>query len=344
MLDDTPLKSTRGLLVLRAIRGVGEVSSQALLEAFTTFEEMLRAAPETFKGVVNSRVVAAVTDRNVLEQAAIEAGRTVERAARDGVRVISRFDDEWPRRLNDCDPEISVLYIAGNLATCERSVACVGTRHPTKYGEMVTARLAGVLAGSGWAIVSGLADGVDWISHMAAIEAGTPTIAVLGSGLDTWRSDAAMAMAERIIAAGGCVVTEQPYGRAQDAGTLIRRNRIQAALSVAVFPMQMGLESGTMHTVRYALTEGRRLFAPVPPEKFAEEAENEGVFAILGSAEEFTRKVTMKDQLRDKVLSDFGAAPVATAIPGRDHYPQMLAALEEALGRMEPARTPAPTL
>lgn len=336
---DTGLRSTIGLVALRSIHGVGEATAEGLLARFTTFREMLEAPPEAFKGAANQTLAASLRSADIVGAAMNSASATLEAATGVGARLISPYDEDFPARLHDCDPKISVLYVAGDLSIAERSVACVGTRDPSDYGATVTDKVATFLATSGWTIVSGLARGVDWISHQAALRAGVPTLAIIGSGLDSFYSDEAAKLADRIVEEGGCVITEQPFGRKADQGTLIRRNRIQSGISVATFALQFNIDSGTMHTVRYAISQGRPIFCPSTPARFAAEPMNAGADAVTGlTGSEFAQVIEMKESVRQVVEERFATTPVGRAIGSRDDYPKVLEALEANLAVLRNAR------
>ena len=117
---------------------------------------------------------------------------------------------------------------------------------------------------TGWSIVSGLARGIDTISHRTAIDHEAPTIAVLGGGLDRIYPAQNKGLAARILEAGGTLISEQPPGERTRPQHLVARDRLQSGLSVAVVVAQSGLHSGTMHTARFAASQGRAIFCAIP--------------------------------------------------------------------------------
>lgn len=339
-VQDLNLKSAAGLLSLLSVRGIGDTTADKIVGRFSSFGEILDAPESAFKGVANATISATLRTPATIEEAHTAARRVIDQAEANGVDLISIYDDAYPSRLFDCSPRPMLLYVKGDLRTAERSVACVGTREPTEYGRVATDRITTFLAENGWAIVSGLAKGVDSIAHEAALRVGVPTIAVLGSGLDAISSPRAVDLGDRILDAGGCVVTEQPFGRENDAGTLIRRNRMQCGLSVATFMLQCDVESGTMHTVRYAISQGRPLYAPHTPARFADEDKNRGADIItLLNGRDLCNRIEMKTELRDRVMAKFADRPVASSIAGREDYPRILEELEASLTNASQAVT-----
>lgn len=145
------------------------------------------------------------------------------------------------------------------------TVAIVGTRKPTKYGEMVAHELAYAVAKRGGVVVSGLAFGIDSIAHRGALEAGGVTVAVLGTPIDQIYPRAHLGLAEKIVETGGCVMSEVPpgavHGRDYHAKTcFLRRNRLISGLSDVVVIPEAAERSGSLNTAAHALEQGREIF------------------------------------------------------------------------------------
>lgn len=136
-------------------------------------------------------------------------------------------------------------------------VAIVGTRGITAYGRRVTEDFALALAGKGITIVSGLALGVDAAAHSAAIRAGGMHLAVLANGLDQILPASNTDLARRLLAAGGAIISEYPEGTPSLKQQFIARNRIVSGLSDVLLITEATEQSGTMHTARFALEQGR---------------------------------------------------------------------------------------
>lgn len=215
-----------------------------------------------------------------LESALQRARQSLEQYEDAGVRVLTFFDEHYPDQLRDLSDPPPVLYVRGDAAllASERLVAVVGTREPTRFGTTAAGELTGALAEDGWGIVSGLAKGIDTISHRSALQHDAPTVAVMGGGLDKIYPAENKGLAGEILDAGGTLVSEQPFGAQPRPQNLIARDRLQSGLSVAVLVAQCGLRSGTMHTARFAAGQGRPLFCPVP---HTENGANDGLRALL---------------------------------------------------------------
>jgi len=140
-------------------------------------------------------------------------------------------------------------------------VAVVGSRRPTAYGERITYQITSELAKAGAVIVSGLAIGVDSIAHRAALDAGGKTVAVLAQGLDRIYPAQHRGLAKEILAKGGALVSEYDVGTESYPGNFVARNRIIAALSMAVIVTEAAAKSGSLITARDAADIGRIVMA-----------------------------------------------------------------------------------
>ncbi len=154
------------------------------------------------------------------------------------------------------------LYLLGKLPEARvPTVAIVGTRRPTAYGQEVGYQLAFTLARQGVVIVSGLALGTDAIVHKAALDAGGTTIAVLAGGLDSMHPRSNRDLAIRILQGGGALISEYAPGETPFQGNFVARNRIVTGISDGLLVIEASAKSGTMHTANFALEQGRAVMA-----------------------------------------------------------------------------------
>ena len=156
-----------------------------------------------------------------------------------------------------------MLYFYGKIPEKRlKSVAIVGTRKPTKYGENIAYRLAYEVAKRGAVVVSGLAYGIDSIAHQGSLDAGGLTIAVLGTPIDQIYPRAHMELAERIVEQGGAVMSELAPGTPYfPKTTILQRNRIISGLADVVVIPEAAQRSGSLNTAAHALEQGREIFA-----------------------------------------------------------------------------------
>ena len=187
--------------------------------------------------------------------------------SRRGVRVVLPGEPEFPSQLLDLPEPPLALWIRGPLdlrAAALRSVAVVGARACTAYGERATAAVAGGLAEDGWAVVSGGAFGIDAAAHRAALAVGGPTVAVLACGVDVAYPRAHDALLAR-IADSGLVVSELPPGSQPLKHRFLARNRVIAALSRGTVVVEAARRSGAVSTASRALELGRVVMAVPGP-------------------------------------------------------------------------------
>jgi len=176
-------------------------------------------------------------------------------------RLLCCTDADFPPPLEHIPQPPAALFVAGDTGLLLRpQVAIVGARGATAGGLAHARRFASTLAQAGFVITSGMADGVDGAAHAAALEAGAPTIAVVGTGPDQVYPRKHQALAQA-IAARGALVSEFPPGTAPRADHFPRRNRLIAGLSLGTLVIEAGLKSGSLITARLAGEQGREVFA-----------------------------------------------------------------------------------
>lgn len=161
-------------------------------------------------------------------------------------------------------PTVDTLYVRSDNVEdlfSRPRVAIVGSRRVTPYGKAVTMQFAGELAKQGVVIVSGLAIGVDGFAHRAALEAGGLTIAVLPGSVETPYPSRHSGLAQGILEQGGALISEYPAGAIAYKNQFIERNRIVAGMSDALLITEAAINSGTMHTARFALEQGKDVLA-----------------------------------------------------------------------------------
>lgn len=193
-------------------------------------------------------------------------------------RPLRPGDGQYPERLERIADRPSELRVRGTLEPAARRVAIVGSRRADGYGEEMARDLAAGLARAGVSIVSGGARGVDAAAHLGALEAGGHTVAVLGTGVDVVYPAAHRDLYERILAAGGALVSELPDGSAARPEHFPRRNRIVSGISEAVVVVQAAAKSGALITAAWARSQGVPVLA-VPGD--ARDPLSEGPIGLL---------------------------------------------------------------
>jgi DNA processing protein len=181
------------------------------------------------------------------------------------MRRIELGDENYPTALLDLHAPPRVLWAIGDVATLKPPVvAIVGTRKATAYGTRVTRELAGALARAGACVVSGMARGIDGVAHVAALDAGGRTAAVLGTGVDVAYPAGHRPLHAR-IRRQGLLLSEELPGAHAGPGSFPRRNRIIAALASVTIVVEAGKDSGARITADDALELGRTVAAVPGP-------------------------------------------------------------------------------
>jgi DNA processing protein len=172
----------------------------------------------------------------------------------------------YPPSLAEITDAPPILFVRGNLEALLNvpGVAVVGTRKATANGLTIATRIATFLSNNGWAVISGLALGIDAAAHEGALLGTTATIAVLAHGLERASPRANEPLGLRILERGGAWVSEHPYGTTARPQYFVQRNRIQVGLSAASVIVEGELHSGSMTQAEYCLRYRRELFAVVP--------------------------------------------------------------------------------
>ncbi|WP_445676396.1 DNA-processing protein DprA (plasmid) [Pseudomonas aeruginosa] len=212
---------------------------------------------------IDPRIARALAEAGAWDAAMRAAESDREQAIKAGVQLFTHGGPGYPALLGMAADAPFFLYVKGALPL-QNTLAVIGTRAPTPRGSVVASKIAAHFASSGVSIVSGLAVGIDAAAHVAALDAGGHTVAVLGHGLQTIYPREHAALAERILDQGGALVSEYPFGTPLVPRRLFERDRIQAGLSQAVVMVQSKPDGGSMHTAKAALRYGRRLYVPAP--------------------------------------------------------------------------------
>lgn len=181
----------------------------------------------------------------------------------ENIRVITKFEKEYPTNLIGVKNCPVVLYIRGRFKKCDTdSVAIVGTRKMTAYGREVAEQFSSRLASVGVTVISGLALGIDSTAHISALENGGRTIAVIGCGLDSIYPVSNIGLAKRIINEDkGAIISEYPLSYPAFRQNFISRNRIISGLAKAVVVVEGAIKSGTILTANHAAEQGKTVFA-----------------------------------------------------------------------------------
>jgi DNA processing protein len=247
----TPLaeQERRDRLRLARTERIGPVAFKELLRRYRSAGAVLEALPEIARrggGSVRPATIEEI-DRE------LAAGEAL------GARLLVWGDADYPPQLAAVDPPPPVLWTLGEAAILNRkAVAVVGARIASASGQRFARGLASEVGQAGYAVISGLARGIDAAAHEGALPHGTA--AVLGGGVDDVYPPDNKGLYERLVAEG-CIVSESPVGHRAQARDFPRRNRIISGLSLGVVVVEAEIRSGSLITARLAAEQGREVFA-----------------------------------------------------------------------------------
>lgn len=253
------MSDIRHWIGLSMVRDIGPVTGRKLLAAFGSPESVFQANTDdliSLQGISRER---AGHIRKFCEWEAVET--YLGRMKFEGITAVPYPDERYPEALRNIEDAPLVLYMKGEYIPDDRfAIGVVGSRKHTAYGESVTQRIAGELAASGFTVISGLARGIDTLSHKSALAARGRTIAVLGSGPDVCYPAENRALTERIVSSG-CVMSEFLPGTLPNKENFPRRNRLISGLSLGILVVEATHNSGSLITAGYALEQNKEVFA-----------------------------------------------------------------------------------
>lgn len=238
---------------LRLIRSesVGPRTFRALINQYGGAAAALDALPDLARR--GGRLMLKVCSR-------AEAEKEMAAAARLGVRFIAMGEPDYPKPLQAVDTAPPLIALRGSLEVLAKpAVALVGSRNASASGLTFAERLARQLGEAGYVVVSGLARGIDTKAHKAAL--GTGTVAVLAGGHDRVYPAQNAPLVEAIVEQGGAVISEMPMDWEPRGRDFPRRNRIVSGLAYGVVVVEAARRSGSLITARFALEQGREVFA-----------------------------------------------------------------------------------
>lgn len=239
---------------LRLIRSenVGPVTYLTLIRQFGSAKAALEAIPSLAAGGGKRKPTTCFSKK--------EAEEEIEKAQAAGARFVCMGDAEYPTLLASIYDAPPVLTVLGHphLWQRKRSLAIVGARNASAAGCQFARKLAQDAGQRDFIIASGLARGIDTAAHTGSLQTGT--IAVMASGIGQVYPPENKALHDS-IAQQGCIITEQPFNAQPHSRAFPGRNRIIAGLSVATIIVEAALKSGSLITARFALDQGRDVFA-----------------------------------------------------------------------------------
>ena len=245
---------------LSKIENLGSIRIQRLLKKYHTPKEIWKLKKEDLIKVegIGEKVANEILENKYRYN--LEA--VEEKMKREQIELITFQNKLYPQNLKYIYDMPIVLYAKGNTKILKDfSLAIIGCRENSSYGEKVAKAIGKGLAKQNIVTVSGLAKGIDCISQKATIEAGGKTIAVIGSGIDNIYPPENIELANEIIKRGGVIISEYLPDTKAEKANFPARNRIISGISSGVVVVEAKNKSGTITTVDFALEQGKTVFA-----------------------------------------------------------------------------------
>lgn len=244
-------------VAVAALPGMTSARVRALLEEFETPARLLEAGLHRLRQALEPELASRISE---FDWQAVVAEQQA-RAGAVGAELVLAEEPEYPVQIKAIPSAPPFLFVRGEIRDEDAlAVAVVGSRRPTSYGIQTAERLAGDLAKRGITIVSGMARGIDSAAHVAALDAGGRTVAVLGSGADVIYPPENRRLADRIVARGA-IVSELPMGAPPFPAHFPLRNRTIAGLSLGTVVVEARERSGALITAGFSGELGREVFA-----------------------------------------------------------------------------------
>ncbi len=238
----------------------GSATFASILKRFSDPEDIYRADEYDLRGVIDSKL----SDRSsLLDKDLSSAERILDFCKTKNVGILTYADKAYPDSLRGISNPPVLLYYRGRLPDFNSGdffAAVIGTRSVSDYGRKNTFVISRDLARAGAVIVSGMAIGIDGVALAGALSADSPTVAVIGSGIDVCYPSQHITLAREIVKRG-CVMTEFAPGTPPHKYNFPKRNRIISGLSHVTLVMEGRERSGALITARCAKEQGRAVYA-----------------------------------------------------------------------------------
>lgn len=248
--------------------------------------------------------------KNKIEQLKNKALEEFKLAEEQQINCIDYFSEDYPKYLKEIEQPPFIIFYKGYFPKnieLEKSLAVIGTRNPDKkYGEKVATKTGKMLKEIGWWNISGLAIGCDEYGHKGSLEAGGMTGAILGQGLGTTVFPKEnIQLAEDILKNKGFLMSELPPSISPSSIFFVLRDRLQSGMTRGIFVVETSNKSGTLHTVKYSLSQERLTYVwdPSDIEDLRDSEEVIGNMKLLRKTDNKDKfNVPISEKSKDKII------------------------------------------
>ena len=252
------MEETKYWIWFSRIKNLGSIKKQELLKKYK-IEEIWNLKQEK---LMDTDGIGEKVSKEILNpKYKIGLEEIENKMKKEDIKLININDANYPEKLKQIYDKPISLYAKGNVEILSSfSLAVIGCRQNSKYGEEVAKAVTKGIVKNNIVTISGLARGIDSICHKATLKNRGKTIAVIGSSLDIIYPYENKNLVDEIINNGGCIVSEYPLGTKPEKMNFPARNRIISGLSNGVIVIEAKKKSGTITTVVFALEQGKNIF------------------------------------------------------------------------------------
>ena len=271
--------SSKLILLLQNVNGIGDAAIRKLIMSgkFKEIFEVQMTYSALLAWIKRNEICFSkrsnIADLTIddLKNANAKRKEIEELSAKLGIKIISYFDEDYPKRFRDmafskeCDFPVLFYYLGDiKLLNAEKICAIIGTREASPKAKAYGMRIAKKMVDDGYVVVSGLAEGCDTIGHRGCLEAGGKTVAIVGTPLNTVFPKINKNLQNEILEKGGLVISEYPIGFKCGAFGFVQRDRLQTSGSDVVIALQTSIDGGTMHASKATHKYNKKLMTIDP--------------------------------------------------------------------------------
>jgi DNA processing protein len=276
--------STLDILAILELHRMGRKTTLQLLNSITTAQGFMQITPDIFKTAASKHKRIVVPTYEMLEKAKGNALKIKADCDELALQIVGYYDEVYPIELRQIPDPPLILYLKGDVSSLsfKKKVAIIGTREPTEFGIKAARRVSEIFTNQDFVVVSGLAKGCDTEAHRSSVDSGGVTIAVMAHGLDHIYPKENKGLADSILKRGGSLISEYPpYMKAQK-NFFVERDRLQIGLSQALIVVETDIKGGSMHTVGYAIKQGKPIGCIAGhPENYKEHPKVKGTYDLI---------------------------------------------------------------
>lgn len=246
-------------LALSSIRGIGFHTLRKIYARYRRFDVAWDFSINELHQFISNQsldTISSIVDKlNKQSQPILEkAQNSIETYRKRGIHLKFLFEQDFPRTFSNMPDPPYWIFIEGDTELLLRNdlVAVVGNRSASREGNDATRKISALLSNISVPIVSGLAEGIDAMAQQTAVDLGNKCVAILGTGISVVFPSATAGLREKIVHYGGTVITEYLPNDAYARSRFVQRNRLQAAISQIVIPVEWSPNSGTAHTIKFS--------------------------------------------------------------------------------------------